>query len=213
MGQRFRGFTDGVGKLGEILLFFTPEFIAHASGAEIDPSRLELVWSTELRNPSILQAIAALGREVEEPGPMGRVFAESLVVLVLTELVRRHSKLTVMDRTGDLPSRPLRRVLDYMEAHLGENISVLTLAAEAGVSPARLTRAFKRAMGRPIHQHLLRRRIESAAALLLATPHAIADVALMAGFCSQAHLTTAFRRVYGTTPGAYRRQLGPLMAR
>ena len=56
--------------------------------------------------PSILQAIAALGREVDEPGPMGRVFAKSLVVLVLTELVRRHPKLTVTDRTGDLPSGP-----------------------------------------------------------------------------------------------------------
>jgi hypothetical protein len=47
----------------------------------------------DLRNPSILHAMAALGREVEQPGPMGRAYAESLVVLAVTELVRHHSTL------------------------------------------------------------------------------------------------------------------------
>jgi AraC family transcriptional regulator len=107
----------------------------------------------------------------------------------------------------DLPSRRLRRVLDYMEAHLGEDLSILTLAAEAEVSPGHFARAFKRATGRSVHQHLLRRRVEWAAALLRDTVQPIVDMALAVGFCSQAHLTTAFQRVYGTTPAAYRRQL------
>jgi AraC family transcriptional regulator len=206
-GERFRGHTDGFGTRGEVRLFFEPELVTHVSGAEIDPSRIEFARCMDLRNPSILQALAALGREVEQPGPMGRAYAESLVVLTVTELVRHHSTLAaVPDHTPDLPSRRVRRVIDYIEAHLGEDLSLLTVAAEAGMSPAHFAREFKRAMRTSVHKYLLGRRVESAAALLAATEQSVAEVALATGFSSQAHLTTAFQRLNGTTPAAYRRE-------
>jgi AraC family transcriptional regulator len=62
------------------------------------------------------------------------------------------------------------------------------------------------AMGQSVHQYLLRRRVEWAAALLTGTEQPIADIAMTTGFSSQSHLTTAFRRVYSTTPAAYRHQ-------
>ena len=106
-GQRAHGWADGLGTRGEMRLSFGPEFISQAIGAEVQASRVELVRSMDLRNPSIVQALAALGREVEQPGPMGRVYTESLVVLVVTELVRHHSTLAVgADRLEDVPSRP-----------------------------------------------------------------------------------------------------------
>jgi AraC family transcriptional regulator len=207
-GERFRGHTEGVGTRGEVRLAFEPEFVTDASGADIDPSRLELVRSMELRNPSILQALAALGREVEQPGPMGRAYAESLVVLMVTELVRHHSTLPAAPgRTSGLPARRLRKVIDYIEAHLGEDLSLLTLAAEAGTAPAHFAREFKRAMRTSVHRYLLGRRVEWAAALLSGTTEQpVAEVALATGFSSQAHLTTAFQRLYATTPAAYRRE-------
>jgi AraC family transcriptional regulator len=206
-GQRAHGWADGLGTRGEMRLSFGPEFISQAIGAEVQASRVELVRSMDLRNPSIVQALAALGREVEQPGPMGRVYTESLVVLVVTELVRHHSTLAVgVDRPEDAPSRRLQRVVDYIESHLGEDLSLLALAAEAGVSAAHFARAFKRAMGRSVHRYLLGRRVEWATALLAGTERSIVDIALATGFSSQAHLTTAFRRLNGTTPAAYRRE-------
>jgi AraC family transcriptional regulator len=136
---------------------------------------------------------------------MGRVYAESLVVATLTQLVRHHSTLATPDRAEDLSSRRLRRVTDYIEAHLGGDLSTTTLAVEAGISSAHLARGFKRAVGRSMHQYVLRRRIEEAAALLARTEQTIAEIALVTGFCSQSHLTGAFNRVYGTSPAAYRR--------
>jgi AraC family transcriptional regulator len=73
------------------------------------------------------------------------------------------------------------------------------------VSPGHFARGFKRTMGRSVHQYLLGRRTEWAAALLGSTEQSIAEVALVTGFCSQSHLTTAFQRLYGATPAAYRR--------
>ena len=120
--------------------------------------------------------------------------------------MRHHSTLTgAHEPPQDLCSRRLRRVIDYIEAHLGEDLAQLTLAAEAGVSPAHLARGFKSAMGRSVHQHVLCRRVERAAALLGGTDQPIAEIALATGFSSQAHLTTAFQRLNRTTPAAYRR--------
>jgi AraC family transcriptional regulator len=206
-GERFRGYTDGLGTRGEVRLLFGPEFVTQVAGAEIDPSRLELVRSMDLRNLSILQSLAALGREVEQPGPMSRAYAEGLVVLTVIELVRHHSTLAAAPgRRAGLPPRRLRQVVDYIEAHLGEDLSLLTLAAEAGMSPAHFAREFKRAMRASVHQYLLGRRVEWAAGLLAGTDQSVAEVALATGFSSQAHLTTAFQRFYGTTPAAYRRE-------
>jgi len=206
-GQRAHGWADGLGTRGEMRLSFGPDFISQAIGAEVQASRVELVRSMDLRNPSMVQALAALGREVEQPGPMGRVYTESLVVLVVTELVRHHSTLAVgADRLDDVPSRRLQRVVDYIESHLGEDLSLLALAAEAGVSTAHFARAFKRAMGRSVHRYLLGRRVEWSTALLAGTERSIVDIALATGFSSQAHLTTAFRRLNATTPAAYRRE-------
>jgi AraC family transcriptional regulator len=130
-------------------------------------------------------------------------------MVTLTELVRHHSTLaTAPGHPEGLSPRRLRRILDYLEAHLSEDLSLLALAAEAGLSPGHFARGFKQAIGRPVHQYLLRRRVESASCVLAGTDQPISDVALAVGFCSQAHLTTAFRRVYGTTPAAYRRQSG-----
>ena len=202
--QRACGYADGLGTRGEVRLSFKPELVIRAS--DIEASRLGLVRSMDLRNPSILRAMAALGREVDQDGPIGRAYAESLVVLTVTELLRHHSTLTAPKTAEDLPSRRLRRIIEYIEAHLGEDLSLLTLAAEAGMSAAHFARGFKRAMGRSVHQYLMRRRLEWAAALLGGAEQPIVEVALATGFCSQSHLTTTFQRVYGTTPAAYRRE-------
>jgi len=204
--QRARGCADGLGTRGEVRLSFKPDLITQA--CEIEPSRLRLVRSMDLRNPSILHAMAAFGREVEQPGPMGRAYAESLVVLAVTELVRHHSTLAGAPKSAedDLPSRRFRRIIDYIDAHLSEDLSLLALACEAGMSAARFARGFRRATGHSVHQYLLKRRLEWAAALLGGAEQAIAEVALMTGFCSQSHLTTTFLRLYGTTPAAYRRE-------
>jgi AraC-like DNA-binding protein len=135
---------------------------------------------------------------------MGRLYVESLVVLTLTELLRHHSAIRAPIRTGDLPSGRIRWIVDYIEAHVGEDLSLLALSREAGVSAAHLARQFKKAQGRTVHQYVMGRRLEWAAALLHGTEQSIADIALSTGFYSQSHLTTAFHHQYSTTPAAHR---------
>ncbi|WP_437543646.1 helix-turn-helix transcriptional regulator [Sorangium sp. So ce367] len=65
---------------------------------------------------------------------------------------------------------------------------------------------FKHAYHQTPYQYVLSRRIEKAMAMLRDERLSIAEIALACGFSNQGHLTTAFKRRTGTTPGAYRKK-------
>jgi AraC family transcriptional regulator len=201
-----RGHIQGAGIFRTALLLVEPQLIDLVTGvADLDPGRLEFTPSAGFSSPGVLSAMTALAREVEQPGLMTGIYAESLVLQVLIEVIRHHAgRGAATRREGAIASRRLQRVTDYIEAHLDEDLSVVALAAEAGLRPAQFTHQFRRFTDFSPHQYVLRRRLERAAQLLGRRSQSIADVALAVGFCSQSHLTAAFRRVYGTSPGAYR---------
>ena len=105
------------------------------------------------------------------------------------------------------PSRDprLARAIDYIEAHLGKDLTVREIAAIAGLSPGHFTRAFKATTGLAVWAYVQRRRGERAKELLLTTSRTIAEIAYDCGFAHQGHLTSWFKRQFGTTPGALRR--------
>ena len=109
---------------------------------------------------------------------------------------------------GALDPRRLRRVSEYIEAHLSEELSVEMLANQAYLSPFHFARAFKAATGTTPHRYLTDRRIERAKALIAEGRLPLAEIAHVCGFSSQAHFTRWFKRIVGTTPGAYRTNRG-----
>jgi AraC family transcriptional regulator len=99
----------------------------------------------------------------------------------------------------------LRRVQEYVEAHLEQDLTIEALAAVAGLSPYHFARAFKRSTGSGPHRNVLRRRIERAKRLLAAGKIPLSDVARACGFGSQSHFSTRFREVTGVTPRQFGR--------
>jgi len=202
--QRYGAHTHGSWIYRTARIFLEPQLVDMASGDDYNPSSLDLTPSVDFQNSQVLQAMTALVREVERPGLMGRLYAESLALIMLIEVVRHHAAPRGSTGRVDVASHRLRRVTDYIEAHLGEDLSLLDLAVQAGLSPAHFAQQFKRFTGFSPHQYVLRRRVQRAADLLSLPSQSVADVALAVGFSSQSHLTAAFRRAYGTTPGVYR---------
>jgi len=99
-----------------------------------------------------------------------------------------------------------------METHLGSNITLDDLAREAGLSPFHLARTFHKTTGLPPHAWLLQARVCKARHLIAqcagGSPRlGLADIAAATGFTDQSHLTHAFRRQIGITPGRYRKHL------
>jgi AraC family transcriptional regulator len=76
------------------------------------------------------------------------------------------------------------------------------------VGRAELSCAFRRHCGETIGAHLRRCRVERVCERLIAEPErSLADLAAEAGFADQSHLTRVFRRLVGTTPGAFQAAL------
>jgi AraC family transcriptional regulator len=69
------------------------------------------------------------------------------------------------------------------------------------------SRAFKQSMGMTATNYIAGRRIERAKRMLEETELPISEIALRSGFSSQSHFTTAFRRLAGATPKAFRAAL------
>jgi len=105
---------------------------------------------------------------------------------------------------GGLPPRALRRVREYVEAHLEKNISLVMLASTAGLSMSHFARAFKQSQGVPPHEYLVRCRVRRVQELLATTDMPLSEIARASGFSDQSHCTRRFREQVGITPSRYR---------
>ena len=98
----------------------------------------------------------------------------------------------------------LRRVVEYIDAHLADRLGLLDLAAVAGLSRMHFASQFRAATGMRPHEFLLEWRIRRAEELLRNTPTSIVEIAMIVGFQTQAHFTTVFKRLAGCTPRRWR---------
>jgi transcriptional regulator GlxA family with amidase domain len=105
---------------------------------------------------------------------------------------------------GGLPPRALRRVREFIEAHLEENISIQALASIAGLSMYHFARAFKQSEGMTPHEYLIQCRVQRAKDLLAETDLSLSEIALASGFSDQSHCARRFREHVGVTPSSYR---------
>jgi AraC-like DNA-binding protein len=131
-----------------------------------------------------------------------RLAMASLVETLLPSVPATGKKQTVVA----LPKWRLMQVLRYIETNIGEPITLANLAATAGMSRMYFARQFRTTTGMRPHDFVLRKRIERAQQLLAATSDALVDIALSVGFKTQAHFTTVFKKVVGSTPNQWRRE-------
>jgi AraC-like DNA-binding protein len=106
---------------------------------------------------------------------------------------------------GGLAAWQANKVTAYITANLAEPITIDDLADQVGLSASYFSRAFRATFGEAPYVHVLRRRIEHACGLMLATPDPLSQIAIDCGLADQSHFTRLFRRFLGTTPHAWRR--------
>jgi AraC family transcriptional regulator len=98
----------------------------------------------------------------------------------------------------------LGRASEYVEEHLGENLSLAALAGAVGLSPYHFARLFRASTGLSPHQYVIRRRVERARLLLASTDRSLASIAQDVGFVSGSHLATHVKRLLGVPPSRLR---------
>lgn len=95
--------------------------------------------------------------------------------------------------------------VDYIEDHIGEEISIQTLANQAALSPFYYQRLFKRLVKKSVVEYIKLRRMAKAADMLLHTNRRILDIAVDLGFATHEHFTRTFKNTFGMPPEEYRK--------
>ncbi|MGG6266032.1 helix-turn-helix domain-containing protein [Leptolyngbya sp. AN03gr2] len=97
----------------------------------------------------------------------------------------------------------LQVAIDYIHAHLDEDLSIGTLAQLVQISSYYFVRLFKQSMGLTPHAYIVRQRLERAKQLVKTTNLSIAEIAYRTGFCHQSRFATVFRQYLRISPSAY----------
>ena len=187
----------------EMLVIALTTLIVEQSAGGAHPVKLEERHVVD--DPQIVRIAKALEAEAKAGFPSGQVYGESMGVALAAHLTSRYASDDAQSwNRGGLAAGRLRRVLNFIDENLAEDVRLDALARIAGLSQHRFAHNFKRAVGVPPHQFVIRRRIELAKPMLRDTDETIASVTYALGFGSPSRFTYLFRRETGVTPSRYR---------
>jgi len=131
---------------------------------------------------------------------MDRLLVDGALTTLVSHLLQRAGTVDRDLKFIALPPWRLKRVYEYVDAHLHEEIDIVTLSEVAGLSVRHFSRAFREEVGETPHRWLMMRRTERATQLLGRNDMALAQVAEICGFAGQSHFTKVFKQVTGHTP-------------
>jgi AraC family transcriptional regulator len=170
-----------------------------------NPGHVHLRREMGCDDPLLRHLILALREALEVEDGISALYGESVAVAVAMHLISRYATTKATSgKTTLLPMHRMRRVAEYVQAHLHTSISLQDLGDVAEMSVFHFSRLFKARAGATPHQYVLKLRIVRAKALLADSSLTIAEIAAQCGFAHQQHFADAFRRNVGGTPTAYR---------
>jgi AraC family transcriptional regulator len=157
----------------------------------------QAIWNTALK----------LKAEVGISDPSSRQYVEALSVVLVHELIRLEQAASRAARPlrGGLPMRQQKRLAEFIDEHLAEDISLVTLAGLVDLSLYHFARAFKQSFGVPPHRYHMDRRMDRAKNLLRRSAFSVTQIGNQIGFHEASSFTRAYRKFVGVTPSEYRR--------
>jgi len=183
-----------------------PDFINRAARENGFADGFEFAEVYKHSDPLIQQLGLTLLAEAESATPSGRLFSDSLIQTLTLHLLTHYgtSKPTKQNVTGGLSGYKLRRVKEFIDANLEDDLSLAEISSIADLSQFHFARAFRKSTGLTPQQFLMQQRIERAKDLLSKNDLPIVEVSLRTGFKNQSHFTSLFRKFTRLTPKVWR---------
>ena len=187
-----------------------PQFFFSAAADEYRragvPFRFNQPDALFFSDPLVFHAMISLKEAVEFGA--ANLYAESVAQFLAKHLLSLHSRWSEpasgARNPGAISDRRLARVLEFMEHHYAENLSLVELSREAGISRFHFVNLFKKACGATPHQYLVRLRMNAAALLLEDVNLSVKEIAAKSGYAEPAHFTKTFQKYFSQTPSSYR---------
>ena len=184
----------------------SPALLVHALSTDLPAKYVELMPHFHAGDPLLHHIALVLQATGNADSAAERLYAEVLTNALAVHLLRRYAACghTAPEVTGGLSPAKLQRTIAYIQAHLEQALSLLTLAALVHLSPDHFARLFKQATGQTPHQYVLGCRIARAKQLLAETDMPLSAIGLQVGCTDQSYFTALFRKHVSMTPKAYR---------
>lgn len=141
--------------------------------------------------------------EKQQLGWEGMILGNTMVLLTqVTRAMLDRSLIVLREEKSDL----LMGMLDHLEQHLGEKLTLESVAAEFDVSKSTVSQMFRKRLDVSFYAYLTRRRLIHARGLIAAGV-ALEQVGKQVGFREHSAFYRAFRQEYGISPREYRSAL------
>jgi AraC-like DNA-binding protein len=178
------------------MIYFDPDVFVREVGEEI-VGQVEIVRPVA-RDPLLVMHFAKLFACLtdSQSDPLAR---DESLLRSLIYMVRQHA---TPRRSPSGPPAYVAKAIQRLDSAPETPASLAELAALSGVSRFQLLRGFAHEVGVTPHAYLVQRRV-CLARRLLAVGQTPAQAAVQAGFADQSHMTRAFVRQFGITPGRY----------
>jgi AraC-like DNA-binding protein len=202
-GLEMWGFTADARFVKDATLSFDLKALAEQmatnfTGAAVTSPRLRFA------DDRLWTLVRLLSEAVDDPDPSTQLYGDGLVTAIAARLLALQPAARAEDGKGLAPWR-LRRVIDYMEAHLPDRVDLAQLAQLVGLSTSHFSRAFKASTGVAPYRWQLNARIQRAQTQLINTDASLDQVAEANGFADAVHFGRRFRQLIGAAPASWRR--------
>ena len=202
-GQTMGAFWDET--LDNLGINFEPAFVVRTAVENRFSANFEFPDSYRESDALIQQIALTLLEEAKTESPAGRLYTDSLIQTLTLHLLKNYTSASaVQENHGGLSGYKLRRVQEFINANLEEDLSLAEIAEIADLSQFHFARAFRKSTNLTPQQYLMQQRIERAKVLLAKDDLPIVEVSLQTGFKNQSHFTTLFRKFTKFTPKMWR---------
>lgn len=186
-------------------LYFTTGAVRSALGED---SPLQAGWELRptlaVQAPGICALLRALAQDTQQGLPYGKMRGEALFQQLVTLLVADGRILKSTRYKVGIGDRRVRRALEYIHAHISDDLSLEQIAVAAETSPFHLTRIFRQATGLPVWQYVSRSRVQLAIGLMKDPSLSLVQLAGLSGFASYSTFAATFSAVQGIAPSRFR---------
>ena len=187
-------------------ILLDPDFVVQTALENRFNSNFEFTEIYKNKDPLIQHMGLTLLAEQNAETPSGRLYADSLIQTLILHLLKNYSTANAAseNQNGGLSGYKLRRVTEFINANLEEDLSLAEIAAVAELSQFHFARAFRKTTGLTPQQYVMQQRIERAKELLAKDDLPLVEISLRSGFKNQSHFTALFRKFTKLTPRTWR---------
>ncbi|HEY5562977.1 MAG TPA: AraC family transcriptional regulator [Clostridiaceae bacterium] len=135
-----------------------------------------------------------------------RTYIGSLFLWVLRSWEKKGVKLQVEMSSKDVDTKKLQIILNHLDLHYNEEISVEAMAKLCNMSYSYFSRHFKRVMRKTFTEYLNYIRVTEAEKLLLSTDLNVTQIGLNTGFTSSSYFIKQFKHYKNISPKQYKKR-------